>query len=473
MEKLMTMFAAMVTCLALPVAEREGKLADVLKDAKAFLGSDEAKGLKGLDAAVLSELKGTVDTLKLANDKTAEQLRDLAKIGISAREFGGDSSRLILGRQARLDMLADRRAFQSDETAKRFGAHVLAILSRAKNCPWNYEDLPQYTRDLADSVKKDAEAFASKMTAGQKADANLNPTVTGAGAELVSNEFRAELIRNVEALGTAFVLARSVPLATMGDTTWPTRTSGLTAAPAAVAAQLVQSGVGFGTATLRPVKWATLTGIPGEMYRDPGQLVQIGQLMGVEISEAFADAFDNAFINGDGTATYGGITGALQSATILATAPTADHDAMSELTAFDTSEIIGGLTAGYALANARWLMSLSVKQVFRGIRQTDANGNGQPIFDRGVAGVEPASIDGYPYTLSTRMPASSTVAAGGKFALFGDFKRAFLWGMMRSIQIDTSAEVWFSQDLVAVRGLVHVDMDEVDSNSVIAAALHS
>ena len=459
--ELIKMYGALFALMSVPPEQRDQSAIDTkLAEATKLMEAPEIKSLN-----LNGEFKGQFDQLRTDVDKNIETVRDLQRAGISVRGFAGPQ--VIAGREARLQMLADQRAFTDDKTAERFGAHMLAMLSRAPKIPWSYEDLPARTREIAEDVVKCASAQQSKDVT--KADPDISPGVAGAGAELVANEFRAELIRNVEAVGTGFVLARRIPLSTLGQLTLPKRTGGLTAYPTSIAAEIQKSGMTFGTVQMTPVKWATLTGIPGEMFRDPAMLADVGHLIGVEIVYALAEAFDNAFVNGDGSATYGGMTGILNIAGIASVSPTAVHDAMNELDGADIGEIIAGLTKGYALKNAEWLMSLSVKGYLRNIRST----TGMPIYDRGIGGREPASIDGYPYTLCTSMPAAGSVAAGGAFASFGDFKKAIYWGMMRSIQIDQSNDVWFAADMVAIRGLVHIDSAVADSDAIINACLHA
>jgi HK97 family phage major capsid protein len=457
MEKLFKMLGAMIALMNTPVEERDEKAVRKLnKDFEAFIDSDEAKGLGN----VTTEFKAEFDQLKKDHEESVKTVAELKRMGLGSQRGG-----IILpsGKSARLQMLADGRCFMSDETAKRFGAHAAVQLARSGHAKLREDALPQYTRDLA----KDVEKTAGELRA--KADVNIDPDTSGSGSELVSDEFRAELIRNVEAVGTAYPLLRRVPLGTWGTTTYPKRTAGLTAYPTALGSQITQSGITFETVQLSPEQWGTLTGVPLVMFSDPGLLADLGNLIGVEIVYAMAYAFDNCVVNGDGTATYGGITGMLQSANVTAVAPTADHDAIAEIDETDISEIIAGLTADYAHADAQWLLSLSIKSHLRNIRST----TGMPIFDRGNGDREPATIDGYPYQICQRMPAAAAAVDGGAFALFGDFRKAMYFGMIRDIQIATSEHVWFDQAMVAIRGLAYVDAAEADADAVIEATVHA
>jgi len=413
---------------------------------KTLAGQIEAElKLAGADGA--GELETFKKTIRTEVDGLVEQMKAVQKAGLQLR---GGHIVIPGGRKARLEMLADDRAFLSDEQAERFGAFMACAIH------------PALAGTRAKEISKEfKDAFAIR------AAGDMDPAITTAGGSLVPAEFRAELIRNVEAMGVVFPEMRRVPLFTLGQTTWPTRTGGLTAYPTAAGAKILRTAPTVGTATLTPVKWATLTGVPNEFFRT-NLLVSLGQWLATEIVYALYTALDNAVVNGDGTADYGGITGILQSATIASVTPVDDHDAGSELTGVDVSQVIGELPVAYALPNARWFMSLSMKGHCRGLKDT----NGQPLYDRGN-GREPSTIDGYPYVLSTHYTAKASVGASAKWATFGDLRMAYMFGMLQDIAIDRSTDAGFETDTTLVRGLTHVDAKEIDANAVVNGITHS
>lgn len=438
MEKLIKMMTLAIGLVALPPTERDSdKLGKSLKDIEDFLSSDEARDLQSG-----AEWKTMADQLRKDVDDQAKAVLEMRRNGLG---LSGVRAIMPAGRRERLEMLADGKCFMDDDTAKRFGAHMAVKLWKANARDVN--DLPVYTRELAESVAKAAD---------------IDPTVTGGGAELVADEFKAELIRNVEAVGKLYTLMRRVPLTTFGTTTYPKRTGGLTAFPTAVAAQIQQSGIQFGTVQLKPEKWGTLTAVPNEMFRFPSMLAAVGQLVGLEIVYAMSYAFDNAVANGDGTADYGGITGILQSANISAVTAAAGHTTMATIDETDISNVIAGLTADYAIDAAAWGFSLSVQRAMRNIRTT----TGQPMYDRGDA-KEPNTIDGYPYHMSNRMPAKASVTAGVKYSFFGDLQKSHYFGMVGAIEIAQSDHVLFASDMTVIRGIAHVDCKEADVTAIV------
>ncbi|NLF31577.1 MAG: phage major capsid protein [Planctomycetes bacterium] len=395
-------------------------------------------GTKAFDdlAAQLKQMRTDVDTV-------IDAQRRAEKNGMLLR---GAAAVIPGGRAARLEMLKDGRAFTSDETARRFGASVTVRLVRLGLIP---QDLvPKSIMEFGDSVWKDAE---------------VTPDIATSGGNLIIDEVRPEIIRNVEAMGRVFTRCRRVPLVTTGTTTIGKRTGGLTATPTAAGALINRTAPTLGTITLTPQKWAMIVAVCNEFYRQQRLLADLGQWLGVEIAYGFAYAFDDAVINGDGTAAYGNITGILQSATITAVAAANTHTTAATLAAADFDTFLAGLSVEYALAEAEWYMHLSVERVARALRTaTDA----LPIFERG-GGREPNTLNGYPYTISSRFPAASAIAAGTKFGAFGDLRLSHVFGMIGDITVDTSRDALFENDMTAIRALAHVDCQEADADAVV------
>ena len=461
MQKLKAISAQMAEEAAKGDEADLARLAKLAGDQAEVLASDDARGYEGTD-----QMAKDVAQLRADLDEAIGQLREFRRAGLATR---GTQVLRPAGREARIQMLEDSRAFLDDEAAARFGAWGIWRLASTSPKRELWQSVPTRTREICLDVLKQ-QGFSAELRSGEiivtgaaKAG-DIDPSVSGSGAELVSNEFKAELIRNVEAVGTIFPLCRRVPLGTLGTTTFPKRTAGLSFYWTDVAAQITRSGATFDTVDLTPKKGATLTAIPNEMFRDPGLLIAAGQFIGIESTYAVADGIDNAVVNGDGTADYGGFTGILESASIPSVAAAATHTTTSTLNGTDISNAIGGLAYGYALPNARWGMSLSVSAKLRALKASD----GTPLYPRGN-GRDPETIDGYPYAIGTRMPASGDVTAGSIYAVFGDFRLAYYVGMLRGIEISTSEHVYYASDMTAVRGIVHVAIAEADANAMVLA----
>jgi len=444
-EKIIRMLTAMMAMLALsPEKRNEGELAKTLKDANDYLATDEAKG-----ALDVGKARAELAQVRKDLDAQADAVRKFQRLGLSVR----DNAVLIPGGlSARKEMLADGRCFMTDDTARRFAGFMaersLSLLGRGEDCP-------PFVKAIADAVKAD-----------------MDPGTPGAGGYLIPDEFRPEIIRNVEAEGVLFPLCRRIPLLTLGTTKIPKRTGGLTAYWTSPAAAPTRTAPTFELVSLTPEKLMVLLAYPNEFNRS-SLLVDLGNFLGMEIVHAMAKSIDDALVNGDGSSDYGGITGILQSAHIAAVVPAAaaDHDTLTEITGTDISEIVGNLPVAYALAEARWGMSLSVLGYMRSLRTT-ADLNAPPLFRRGGDGL-PATIDDFPFTVCPRMPAAGTITTAAKYAFFGNLRMSHLVGMVRDIEIARSDQVLFESDMTAVRGIMHLDIQEADASAIVTGITHA
>jgi len=430
--------------------------------AEALRASEEA--VRGLAAAAGGDGATALDafkkTVQAEIDRIDEAHRKLARAGLVAQ--AGGMALAPRTRDERLSMLADRRAFMGDGTAERFGAYYLAVRHPSL--------LSGRGRELAkDVVKLARDEVSSSETKDVLPD--LSTTVTTQGEYALPDEFLAELIRNVEAVGQVYTAMRRLPLFTLGATSILKRTGGLTAYPTAAGAKIRQSGVTLDLVTLNPVKWATLTAVPNEFFAGR-TLVAIGQFVALEIVYAMAYAFDNAVVNGDGTADYGNIDGFLHNtdfdaAQVVTLAD--DHDAGSEIAQTDLDQYELGLTVQYPGMVARWWMHLTMMKHIKNIRNATSI---RTAYDEGGGGVPP-TINGYPFTVSNVFPARGAIGADKKWGAFGDLAFSHIFGVLQALRIDTSQDALFTQDMAAIRGIAYVDCEEADITALTILKTHS
>jgi len=433
------------------VAKGDGRdkdrLAQALRRAETAVKALEAP--KGSDGP--GELEAWKAHIQRQIDAAVEQVRSLHRVGLVARADGTARPKDLWERRR---MLAEGRCFANDEMAERFGA--LVCFGKL------HGGAPPRTREIAEDVLKDVDGVEKAV--------DWDPTVSGSGGALIPDEFLAELIRNVETMGKIYPLFRRVPLVTLGDTTVPRRTGGMTAYWVAAGADITQSGVTLATVTLSPKKLAGLTGIPNEFFRSRA-LAAIGQFAGMEILYSMRYALDDAVVNGDGTADYGNITGILDSGSGLSTVTlTADHDAGSEVDESDLDEIEEGLSKDYAIDNARWLMSPTMITHCKNIRNADGL---RVVWDGGDRITLPATINGYPYTFSSRFPAKASIGASTEFCAFGDPALSHILGMLQDMRLDMSPAPWYASDATAVRGIAHVNVQEADTDAMVKGKTHA
>jgi HK97 family phage major capsid protein len=135
---------------------------------------------------------------------------------------------------------------------------------------------------------------------------------------LVPEEMMNEIIVLRETYGVFRKECRVVP---MGRDTlnWPRRTGGLTAYFMARRRRITESSASFDNVNLTAKKLGALTKLSTEIAEDA--VINIADYIVDEIAYAFASKEDDCGFNGDGTSTYGGMTGPRWYAAQAATLP--------------------------------------------------------------------------------------------------------------------------------------------------------
>ena len=101
----------------------------------------------------------------------------------------------------------------------------------------------------------------------------------------------------------------------------------------------------------------------------------------------------------------------------------------ASMDADDLLDLVDATPAG-ALANAKYYMHRSILSI---VRKLKAATTGEYIYQPiSVSG--PASVWGYPVVLVEAMPASTATAADTSFVLFGDLRKACIFGYKGAIK---------------------------------------
>lgn len=145
-----------------------------------------------------------------------------------------------------------------------------------------------------------------------------------------------------------------------------------------------------------------------------------------ELSETFADAEGDAFINGDGIAKPRGLFTYDTTSTADATRP---HDEFQYIPtgangAFHTTKMDPLITMVYSLKpryrrNAVWLMSPEVLEMVRKLKEATSD---RYLWEPATEAGQPSRLLGYEVYEDESLPA---VASGSLSAAFGDFTRAY------------------------------------------------
>lgn len=302
----------------------------------------------------------------------------------------------------------------------------------------------------------------------------LNEGNNSQGGALVPPNFDPMLIRLVETYGRFRQFARITPMTTETKTQ-PRRTGGITTYWVGEAATITGSNPTYDNINLIAKKLAALTVMSSEVNEDSA--LSIADQLAFEMAYGFALAEDQAGFNGDGTSTYGGITGVAPklkglSGTIANIAGLQVATGTGYATSYGSTVLpdfnaVVGLLPQYADPGAAWYVH---KSYFHNVMQKLELAAG------GVTANEISSGDrrprplflGYPVNfvqVMPRIPAVSQVCA-----LFGDLAMAATMGDRRTRTMFTDPYSLSNKDQILVRCTERIDINIHDVGNASATA---
>ncbi|GMR20203.1 MAG: hypothetical protein BMS9Abin36_0798 [Gammaproteobacteria bacterium] len=275
------------------------------------------------------------------------------------------------------------------------------------------------------------------------------------GGFLVPDEISTAIISLQEEYGVFRRECRVLPMSS--DTlTIPRRDGGLTAYFVGENVEGTESDQSWGNVELNAKKLMVLTRMSSELNDDA--IISMADDLTDQIAYAFANKEDDCAFNGDGTSTYGGITG-IRTAIIDGTHTAGAVDAatgidtFAEVTATDLSNVMAALPQ-YALPNAKWFVSQAgYSLVFERLMQA-AGGNSLII----LGGKAQMSYLGYPIVVSQSMPTSTGDLSNVSMLLFGDLRKAATMGARREVRVMVSAHRYMELDQIGVMGTERFDV---------------
>lgn len=333
--------------------------------------------------------------------------------------------------------------------------------------------------DRGDAIKK-AERFGRWLLAQRGHRKSLNwcernglevkahtEGVNSAGGFLVPEEFETELISLREEFG---VFRRNARVRPMGSDTLrlPRRASTLTASFVGEATAGSETTQVFESILLVAKKVMVLTTVSNELNED--SFVNLADDIAGEIAYAFALKEDQCGFIGDGSSTFGGITG-VGTAVAAGSAGTNYFDGAlstaADITLADANATMALLPAFADSPNAKFYMHKSTWHGgFEKVAAAAGGTSGREIME-GYRGTP--TFFGYPVEFSQVMQ-SGTYDANSAVALFGDLSMAASFGDRRSteVQISDSALNAFEQDELAIRGTERFDINVHDIAPIVA-----
>lgn len=273
------------------------------------------------------------------------------------------------------------------------------------------------------------------------------------GGALVPIEMEQAIIDLKEMYGVFRREARNVPM--MSDTKWqPRRTSGVTAYFVGDNDQVTASAKAWDSVQLVAKKLAVLCKYSSEIAEDA--VISIADDLTQEIAYAFAVKEDSCGFLGDGTSTYGGMTGLINAIAAGSTVTAATgNTAFSTLDLTDFESMVGKLPT-YAESNAKWYISKAGYAASM-MRLVDAAGGNTIETLQGGANMR--TFLGYPVVVSQTMNSTLTAQTSTSgLCYFGDLRQAAMFGNRRGMSILVSPHRYMEYDQIGILGTERFDI---------------
>lgn len=280
---------------------------------------------------------------------------------------------------------------------------------------------------------------------GLQVKASMTTGTNTAGGFLVPDEMSQALIRLREERGVFPRFANNVPMGS-DIIRVPRLLSDVTAYWVGEAAETTASDATLGAAELMAKKLSALTKVSSELDQDA--VIEVGDMITQSMAYAMADKIDDAAFNGDGTSTYGGVTGlknALDSGAIQDAASGNNSALTLDLDDFRATV---GKYPQYQGASPRWFMHSAVYHAACGRLMDAAGGNTNVTLANG----QPEMMFlGYPVTFVQVMPSTTGTLASTVIAYFGDLRLGASFGTRRASRVEVSVDRYFELDLIGIK----------------------
>ena len=349
------------------------------------------------------ELQEFVDGLKSATEKFGLQEKTIMLL----QQKVDDLSKEIVRLNA-CGLVQKEQGFQSVSEAKHFMDFVKGVMFGS-------------VKDLVDTI---------------------NVTNDTEGGYTVPLEFRNTLIRMIEVFGTIRQFATILPMQ-REEMAMPKLTSGLQVYWIGEGQTIPKKAPVFGEVKLTVKKMACLVPLTGEILED--STIEMANLVAVLFAEAIAKEEDRVTLvgigGGGGDAPWNGV---LQDPSVTAMSMAAGKTSFTNVDADILADMIASMTAAQS-SGARWFMHRTIFNVIRKLK--DSTGN---YIYSAPQGSDPATIWGYPLTLTDTMPGVGASAVAKPFLLLGNLKHVYI-GDRKRMTIAQSQHLGFAEDKIFMR----------------------
>lgn len=285
-----------------------------------------------------------------------------------------------------------------------------------------------------------------------------------AGGYLTPDALSDAVINVRESVGVTPALVRRVPMPS-DSFDLPKRSSGQTVYYPGEASAITASDKTYAQIALTATKRAVMTQISNELIADA--LVNVMDDIASEAGHALAYQMDNELVNGDGTSSYGSVTGLVSGVAAGNTVTLAStKTAFTDITLADLHSCVSKVgDKFFQESQMAWIM---LRSTYAEVVQKLVYAAGGNTVDSITGGQRPA-LFGYPIFFTDHMPAS----AASKFGVFfGNFAEAAVMGDRQGVEVATSADYGFNLDVMTVRLTSRYDINvhETDAYAGIKTA---
>jgi HK97 family phage major capsid protein len=278
-------------------------------------------------------------------------------------------------------------------------------------------------------------------------DADGGYLVPEAWASQIDNELREQGITR------QYADVRFMPEGTLN---LPKGDANVTAYWVAEGNTITESNRTYGNTKLSAEKLAAISTMTTELREDT--IADVVRDVTSNIVESIALKEDDAMINGDGTASFGNITGVLQDANVTDVVMGTGDVSFANVDADDIKDLYYGVPH-QKRTNAAFLMSDYVLSLIDSLKDSQ----NRPLY-RGLNDSESGILLGKPVVISNQAPELADDGVSTPFIAFGDFGRGVVLGDRRRITINQSdsavvgAGNMFTEDKIALKVTERIDI---------------
>lgn len=426
-----------------PSTEIKAELADLVTEGEALSAVAEEKGeLDEIQNSRWNEIFGEEGLLKAKQD----ELDSIEAVEKQKKEMA-----IAKARSNSSD------PFQRDEIDPAPQPRVVNSIGRLKafkgeNALQDAHDAGMWFRALLAQSKGRCDEQAEKVIArrGWGFQATATEGTDSAGGYTVPDPVSAAFIEFRESTGVARQVCHIEDM-TVETKKVPKLTAGPTVQYPGEATATTATDQTWGNITLTAVERSILSKVSNPLAAD--SLINFVDNVISRFGYEFALQEDNEFINGDGTATYGGEEGLLdQLGAAGKFTAAAGVDTWAELTMDDFTETMAILPSKHR-RNTGWICSSNFYYSVMVRLLMAGGGNGVADIEGGPTGTR---FLGRPVYLTDWMPTSS--AADTVAALFGTFSDGCMIGDRSPLEVMTSEHRFFEERVLGIIGVSRYDI---------------